>query len=247
MYFIAGCDVGKIDCVYVLDVSLSIQNEINFGFMRDLVIQSAQQSVISEDDVLFSLILFARQANIIFSTSQYTNRADLISAIDQMSYFDTPELNRTGTNIPEALDLLREAGQDGRLGLRPDAVYRHVVFITDGRPNTIQLTEERMGRRLRGRERQEQLDRDAENSIRAARRLHQSRIYNDTIAIGIRGTHDVDIVELNSIASRPDLRYEIQSFTTEAFQAVIQQLSEEFCDRNEIYYADVQQLICMCM
>ena len=227
--------MGKIDCVYVLDVSLSIQNETNFGFMRDLVIQSARQSVIGENDVLFSLILFARQANIIFNISQHTNSADLIRAINQISYFDTPELNRTGTNIPEALDLVREAGQDGRLGLRPDAVYRHVVFITDGRPNTISLAEERSGMRLRGQDRQDQLDRDAENSITAARRLHESGIYNDTYAIGIRGQRDIDIVELNSIASRPDLKFQIQDFTVQAFQAVIQPLLEEICDRNEVY------------
>ena len=227
--------MGKIDCVYVLDVSLSIQNETNFGFMRDLVIQSARQSVIGENDVLFSLILFARQANIIFNISQHTNSADLIRAINQISYFDTPELNRTGTNIPEALDLVREAGQDGRLGLRPDAVYRHVVFITDGRPNTISLAEERSGMRLRGQDRQDQLDRDAENSITAARRLHESGIYNDTYAIGIRGQRDIDIVELNSIASRPDLKFQIQDFTVQAFQAVIQPLLEEICNGNEVY------------
>ena len=226
--------MGKIDCVYVLDVSLSIQNETNFGFMRDLVIQSARQSVIGENDVLFSLILFARQANIIFNISQHTNSADLITAINQISYFDTPDLNRTGTNIPEALDLVREAGQDGRLGLRPDAVYRHVVFITDGRPNTISLAEERLGMRLRGQDRQDQLDRDAENSITAARRLHESGIYNDTYAIGIRGQRDIDIVELNSIASRPDLKFQIENFTIQAFQAVIQPLLEEICDRNEV-------------
>ena len=228
--------MGKIDCVYVLDVSLSIQNETNFGFMRDLVIQSARQSVIGENDVLFSLILFARQANIIFNISQHTNSADLITAINQISYFDTPELNRTGTNIPEALDLVREAGQDGRLGLRPDAVYRHVVFITDGRPNTISLAEERLGMRLRGQDRQDQLDRDAENSITAARRLHESGIYNDAYAIGIRGQRDINIVELNSIASRPDLKFQIENFTIQAFQAVIQPLLEEICsNRNEVY------------
>ena len=227
--------MGKIDCVYVLDVSLSIQNETNFGFMIDLVIQSARQSVIGENDVLFSLILFARQANIIFNISQHTNNADLITAINQISYFDTPELNRTGTNIPEALDLVREAGQDGRLGLRPDAVYRHVVFITDGRPNTISLAEERSGMRLRGQDRRDQLNIDEANSIAAASRLHESGIYNDTYAIGIRGQRDIDIVELNSIASRPDLKFQIQNFTLEAFQAVIQPLLEEICDRNEVY------------
>ena len=66
-------------------------------------------------------------------------------------------------------------------------------------------------------------------------RLHESGIYNDTYAIGIRGQQDIDIVELNSIASRPDLKFQIQNFTIEAFQAVIQPLLEEICDRNEVY------------
>ena len=218
----------------MLDVSLSIKNDANFGLMKDLVIQSARQSVIGENDVLFSLILFARQANIIFNIPQYTNSADLITAINQTSYFDTPELNRTGTNIPEALDLVREAGQDGRLGLRPDAVYRHVVLITDGRPNTIGLTEERLGIELKKQAKKDQLDRDAENSITAAMRLHKSGIYNDTYVIGIRGEKGLDIEELSSIASRPDLRFQIENFTIQAFQAVIQPLLEEICNRNEV-------------
>ena len=226
--------MGKIDCVYMLDVSLSIKNDANFGLMKDLVIQSAQQSVIGENDVLFSLILFARQANIIFNIPQYTNSADLIRAINQTSYFDTPKLNRTGTNIPEALDLVREAGQDGRLGLRPDAVYRHVVLITDGRPNTINLREERLGIKLKKQAKKDQLDRDAENSITAAMRLHKSGIYNDTYVIGIRGEKGLDIEELSSIASRPDLRFQIENFTIQAFQAVIQPLLEEICNRNEV-------------
>ena len=235
--FVLACDVGKVDVVYVLDVSLSIENDVNFGLMRDIAIQSAQQLVIGVDDVLFSLILFARQANIIFNISQYTNRADLIEAIRDVSYFDTPELNRTGTNIPEALDLVREAGQDGRLRLRPDTTFKNVIFITDGRPNTIQLTEERNGTRIRGqRARDRQLAVDEANTIEAARKLHESRIYNDVFAIGIRGEQDINIIELDHIASRPEFRFDIQDFTAEAFQDVIQQLSGEICTSDDFKY-----------
>ena len=231
--FVLACDLGKVDSVYVLDISLSIKNDTNFGLMRDIVVQFAQQLVIGEDDVLFSLILFARQANIIFNISQYTNRADLIEAIRNISYFDTPKLDRTGTNIPEALDLVREAGQDGRLQLRPDATFKNVIFITDGRSNTIQ---ERIGMRIRGRERDRQLAVDEANTIEAARKLHESRIYNNTFAIGIRGGKDINIMELDHIASRPEFRFDIQDFTTEAFQEVIQRLSGEFCTSNDFKY-----------
>ena len=230
--------MGKVDAVYVLDVSKSIKNDENFGLMRDIVVQSARQLVIGEDDVLFSLILFARQANVIFNISQYTNRADLIEAIRNISYFDTPKLNRTGTNIPEALDLVREAGRDGRLRLRSDATFRHVIFITDGRSNTIQLTEERTGMMIRGEKERvnRQLAVDEENTIEAARRLHESRIYNNTFAIGIRGEKDINIKELQRIASRPEFRFDIRDFTVGAFQEVIQQLSREICTSNDFKY-----------
>ena len=218
----------------MLDVSLSIGNDTNFGLMRDLVIQSAQQLVIGEDDVLFSLILFAHHANIIFDISQYTNREDLIEAIDNINYLDTPELNRTGTNIAEALDLVREAGQDGRLRLRPDATSRNVIFITDGRSNTIMLTEAQTGMRIIGSgPREEHLRQDEQNSIEAAMLLSTSGIYDNIFAIGIRANHEPSLVELNSIASRPGFVFEIEYFTVKAFQEVVQILSEEICASND--------------
>ena len=235
--FITACDVGKVDSVYVLDVSLSIENDANFGLMRNLVIQSAQQLVIGEDDVLFSLILFARHAHIMFDISQYTNREDLIEAIDNIHYLDTPELNRTGTNIAEALDLVREAGQDGRLRLRPDATSRNVIFITDGRSNTIMLTEAQTGMRIIGSgPREEHLRQDEQNSIEAAMRLSTSGIYDNIFAIGIRANHEPSLVELNSIASRPEFKFEIESFTAEAFQEVVDVLTREICPSNSFTY-----------
>ena len=158
---------------------------------------------------------------------------DLIDAVNNISYYDTSKLNRTGTNIPEALNLLREAGKDDRLGLRSDANYKHAIFITDGRTNTRPIEKERIGRKLTKKEK-EQIDNiDIKNSIDAANELHDSGIYDDIFAIGIRGQHDVDIEELSHIASRPEFRLEIQNFTLEAFQAVIQQLSEELCNRKD--------------
>ena len=77
-HFVLACDLGKVDSVYVLDVSQSIENDTRFGFMRSLIIRSAQLLPIGEDDVLFSLVLFARHANIMFNISQYNTREDLI-------------------------------------------------------------------------------------------------------------------------------------------------------------------------
>ena len=234
--FVVACTVvGRTDCVFVLDNSISIEDDINFGLIRSLVTRVIGLVDVGEDDTeaLFSVIRFARHASISFPISQHTNRADLINAVNQLSYFNLSRLNRTGTNIPEALDLLREGGQDGRIGLR-NGSYRHAIFITDGRPNTRDLEEARLGRTLSKQEAREHRIIDEQNSIAAARRLHASGVYNDVFAIGIRGQHDINFVELDHIASRPEFRFEIQDFTTDAFEAVIQLLNEDLCDGMEI-------------
>ena len=197
-----------------------------------MITRIAELVDVGEDDTetLFSVIRFARHASISFPISQYTNKADLINAVNQLSYFNLSVLNRTGTNIPEALDLLREGGQDGRIGLRPDASYKHAIFITDGRPNTRDLEEARIGRRLNRQQVREHRILDEENSIAAAERLRASGVYNDVFAIGVRGQRDINFVELDHIASRPEFRFEIQDFTSAAFEAVIQLLNADICN-----------------
>ena len=228
--FTAGCDVGKVDCVFVLDVSLSIENDANFGLMRNLITQATDFIPIGVDNTLFSVILFARHAWINFTIPQYTNRADLIDTVNKISYFDVSELNRTGTNIPEALDLLRiVGGQDGRIGLRADAAYRHAIFVTDGRPNTWNLVKAQLGRRLNRTERQQVHQQDEDNTILAARRLLDSGIFDNVFAIGIRGIHNINFKELEHIASHPELEFIVDDFTESAFQAVLKELSEETC------------------
>ena len=230
--FVVGCDVGRIDCVFVLDVSISINNDTNFGLLRNVVTQSAERLAIGSNDALFSVILFARHAKINFTIPQYTNRSNLINAVNEISYFDTSEFDRTGTNIPEALDLLWMGGQDGRIGLRSNSNFTHAIFITDGRPNTRALVEEQLGGERLNRTARENLRiLDERNSIAAARRLHASGVYNDVFAIGVRGQRDINFEELDHIASRPELKFEIESFTQDAFQAVIQELSEQICTR----------------
>ena len=226
--------MGKIDCVFVLDNSISIQDDLNFGLIKSLITRIASLTDIGVDDALFSVVLFARHAFLSFPISEYTNRADLIDAINQISYFNLSRYNRTGTNIREVLDFLRIGGQDGTIGLRPDATYRHAVFITDGRPNTRDLEEERLGRELSRQETREHLEMDEQESIRAARRLRASGVFDDISAIGIRAQRDINFVELSHIASRPNFTYVIQDFTPAAFEAVIQELNAEFCDGMKI-------------
>ena len=217
----------------MLDNSVSIQSDTNFGLIRNLVVQIVEQLNIGPDNSLVSILIFARQAWINFPITRYTNADDLIDAVNEISYYDTPELNRTGTNIPAALDLLREGGQDGRIGLRGNANFTHVIFITDGRANNIDLVEEQTGVELTGDARKNQRAQDEADSIAAAERLHESGVYDEVFAVGIEGSHKINEDELEAIASDEAFVFKIEDFSQEAFQAVIFLINEELCQRKQ--------------
>ena len=212
---------------------MSIQSDTNFGLIRNLVVQIVEQLSIGPNNTLVSILIFARQAWINFPITQYTNADDLIDAINQISYYDLPELNRTGTNIPAALDLLREGGQDGRIGLRGNANFTHVIFITDGRANNIDLVEEQTGVELTGEARKNQRAQDEADSIAAAERLHESGVYDEVFAVGIEGSHKINEDELEAIASDEAFVFKIEDFSQEAFQAVIFLINEKLCQRKQ--------------
>ena len=166
-------------------------------------------------------ILFARHANISFHVQEHTNEDDLTAAIDSIVYSEIPKLDRTGTNIPEALDLLRTAGQSGgELMFRDDdSVTKVAVFITDGRPNTKDLT---------GNTQQE----DSQNTEDAAARLHESGIYDQIYAIGIEGNRNINFRELEFIASDPSLVFILQDFDVDLFEELQRNLTNIVCRRK---------------
>ena len=217
----------------MLDNSLSIQNDENFGLIRNLVLQIVEQLSIGPDNTLVSILIFARQAWINFPITQYTNADDLIDAINQISYYDIPRLNRTGTNTPEALNLLREGGQDGRIGLRANANFTRAIFITDGRSNNNDLVEEQTGEKLTKEARKIQKAKDEADSIAAAGKLHESGIYDEVFAVGIEGSHKISDDELEAIASDEAFVFKIEDFSQEAFQAVTFQIKDEICNRKQ--------------
>ena len=203
------------------DVSISIGSDANFNVIRNFVAAISNFVTIGPNDNLVGKILFARHANISFHVQEHTNAEDLTAAINSIVYSEIPELDRTGTNIPEALDLLRTAGRPGgELRFRDDPdVTRVAVFITDGRPNTKDLT---------GNSRAE----DAENTEKAAARLHESGIYDQIYAIGIQGNKNINFEELSLIASDPLLVIVVQDFDAELFEELERNLTNLVCGRK---------------
>ena len=54
LYFVAGCNLDVVNCMFVLDNSVSIQNDTNFG---NLLVQIFKQLSISPDNTLVSILI----------------------------------------------------------------------------------------------------------------------------------------------------------------------------------------------
>ena len=209
-YFAAECAIPKLDVVFVLDVSLSIKNEENFEVMKDFVKNTADLININLNDSLAAVVLFGGNAWIQFSLTQYTGKDSFLKAVDDLKY---KKVRQIGTNTPDALNLLRIAGQDGRLGLRNDTI-KIVVLITDGRPNLNHLNIS--------------LEQAAADTEEAATKLHDSGVYDQVYSVGIEGTRPIGKL-LNVIANPPSLVYHITGFDAALFQQLTQSFTSSFC------------------
>jgi len=77
-----------------------------------------------------AVIIFNSRTFILFTLNQYTNSSSLISAIRSIPYYGG------GTDIPEALDTLRNSALNGVLGIR-NTSRQIAVFLTDGSGGNI--------------------------------------------------------------------------------------------------------------
>ena len=205
-------------------MSLSIGDDSIFDVVRTFIISVIRFLDISLTTNCVGKILFARHASISFNVQEHHNEDDLIEAINSISIDAIPDINRTGTNMPEALDLMRTAGQSGgELMFRDDdMITRVAVFITDGRPNTKDLT---------GNTRQQ----DAQNTEDAAARLHESGIYDQIYAIGIEGNRNINFRELEFIASDPSFVFIVRDFRPELFEELQRNLTNIVCGRKYMH------------
>ena len=202
----------------MLDVSKSIFNDTNFNFMKDFVKGTFPLVNISAECSHAAVILFASDAWIRFDLNQHTDLASLTNAVDEIIYSDISEERRTGTNTPDALDLMRTAGQSSMLGLR-DGFVHIGVFITDGRPHLKHIDRN--------------INQGEANDITevAGNRLHGAEIYDQIYAIGIEGTKQLGQT-LEFIADPESLVFPIAAFDETLFQQLGRDLTEQFCNRK---------------
>ena len=202
----------------MLDVSISIKNDENFNLMKNFVTGTFPLVNISAECSHCAVILFASDAWIRFDLNEHTDINSLTQAVDEIVYSEISEERRTGTNTPDALDLLRTAGQSSMLGLRDDFVHI-AVFLTDGRPNLKHI------------DRNISQGQANERTEVAGNRLHDAEIYDQIYAIGIEGNKPLGQT-LEFIADPESLVFPIDGFNETLFQQLGRQIAVEFCNRK---------------
>ena len=207
-----------MDGVFVLDVSISIKNDDNFDLMKDFVTRTFPLVNIAENCSRASVILFAADAWIWFDLNEYTDVASLTNAVNKIVYSEISEEKRTGTNTPDALDVMRIAGQNGSLGLR-DGFVHIGVFITDGRPYLKHINQSIS---------QSEANRRTEVAGNA---LHEADIFDQIYAIGIEGSKPLGNT-LEFIADPESLVFSIVGFDGRRFMELGNNISRMFCDRK---------------
>ena len=210
IYFIPltteGYTVPCIDTVFVLDVSKSIKKS-DLKEMKKFVIDIVCLMNISAKCSRVGMILFANKASIDFTLNKYLEPDSLQNAIDQIMKEPNGD---PGTDIPAALNLLRNAGgRNGTLGLSYNKMHI-VIFITNG--NTYQpkysSTETR------------------NLTMRAANQLHDARIYDKIYAVGI----DKNVKTLRNIANPPSLAFSRPEFNQNLFAKIRKRISTKLCE-----------------
>ena len=228
IYLFTGCRI-KTDFVFLLDNSISlgkikrkrvVQKRAvqNFGIMKEFIINVIKSLVIGQNDSMAGLILFAKYANISFPVSQYTNKDDLIAAINGTKFGHVKNDLNKGTHIPGALEILDNEGEpNGKsLRLRHDSNTTHIaIMITDGEAHTKRVTGNKKGK-------------DRNDTKNIAVDLHQTGTYSQIYALGIGDKLHKD--QLYIIANHDSNVAALKDFNATEFEEVRNNLTKQICE-----------------
>jgi len=223
-----GCEL-KSDVVFVLDVSKSIGSgggkkfgDVRFKVVTDFVSNLISLSTIGPDDTLIGVILFAQTAVLHFSVTAHTTERDVQNAINSIVYNEITNPNHRGTNTPDALRLLREAGQrGGGLNLRRDNpdIRQIAMVITDGVANSN--PSKKQSKKV-----------SAVNTEKEAEVLKAASIYDHIFAVGIvgKGGKRINETQLEQIATGKDRVYILNDFDETEFIQLQQDFTNTLCE-----------------
>ncbi|XP_062587340.1 collagen alpha-1(XII) chain-like isoform X2 [Saccostrea cucullata] len=117
----------RVDLVFVLDSSTSVGHK-NFGKMLDFVINFLQATNIDGGEVRVGIATYSTGARIEFNLKDYTNKNDLLKAVDNISW------QYGSTNTADALLLMHDTMFTAVNGDRAD-VPNICIVVADGLSN----------------------------------------------------------------------------------------------------------------
>ena len=213
------CLIPCMDGVFALDISQSIGSDTNFNLIKHFVTRSISLVNISTECSHAAVILFAADAAIRFDLNDYTEKAILIEAVNAIKWSNFDRTTRYGTNTPAALDLMREAGQNDKLGLGDNTLHIGVV-ITDGNPYLMHISQS-LSQNIA-----------IQRTEAAGDRLHKSGLYDQVYAIGIKGNVPIGEATLRAIADTESRIFNVVGFDEASLMEIAREVVEEFCDRE---------------
>ena len=185
------------DVVFVIDISGTIGSQLIREFVTNITAELVRNSPTS----LVGMIAYSSFSYIEFDLQTYTDLDSLLSAIDQISYYNALDSNRRGSDTAEALTLLLSTAQNGLLGLRNDSA-KVAIVIANGRSDS------------------------GSSTLLAASALHATNIF-DVYAVGVGGSFPA---EVETIASSPEFVFSTRSIDSVSLQQLYEEIIHQLCN-----------------
>ena len=149
------------------------------------------------------VVIFSTYGQVVFNLSTYSDKIDLLSAINTIPYLDE------GTNTGDGLRILIEEGFTEESGARlsSSTVYRLAIVMTDGHSNNITKTKE------------------------AAEAVHN--FYPPILVFAIGVTTSVNREELEAIATRGEYITFLSRFDESQFVETRDEQTYELCVKSK--------------
>ena len=200
-----GCKVNT-DILFVLDGSGSIGG-YDFDQVRQFEYNFVSKLPIGPQDNQVGTIVFSDIGSVDFYLNTYANKTDMLNHISMLPY------PGGSTNTPDGLCKLARYGFAEGNGARPSsaAVYRIAIVMTDGQSN-------------------EESSECQWNTLEAAEAVHQLSPPILVYVIGV--TSNINVNELESIATSPDYVTYLDSFDKDILEETQESHSDEVCNRG---------------
>ena len=202
LYYVE-CPARGIDLSFVFDSSGSV-GEQNFELEKNFAIDVARTFSIGPLDTQIAAIAYSGFARISFFLDSFNNLSSVIGALGAIEYFDLPGNGQPSTNTADALIRTRQEIFTPSGGARDAALGypRVTVVVTDGRSN--------VNRSL---------------TVPSAEALHDNGVTVFAVGVG----RNIDMDELNSIASSDNFIILLSRFNLMEFVGLQRRISAEAC------------------